>query len=74
MKAPKQLWWVEFKSNGTKRDVARVGYRHHGAPKGGKFSSLAAAQERKADVLRQWPGATVTIYGSGIIRWTDTGV
>jgi len=70
MAAPKQLWWVEFKANGTER----IGYRHHGAPKGGKFSTLAAAQERKADVLRQWPGATVKIYGTGLLTWTDTGL
>lgn len=70
MAKPKQLWWVEFKLNKSKK----VGNRHWAAPKGGKFSTLDSALDRAKTLRRTYPDSTVTIYGSGLINWTDTGL
>lgn len=66
MAKPKQLWWVEFKANGTQR----TRYRHYG-PKGGKFSSLQAAKNRRDAIRREWPDAEIKLYGTGPINWTE---
>ncbi len=73
MRAPKQLWFVEVSIAGT---LTANGNRYmYGGPSrlGGKFSSLKAAQNRKKDVLHHWPDATVKVYGTGLLTWTEIG-
>ncbi len=67
MKPPQQLWWVQFKSNGSKK----VGYRHWAAPKGGKFSSLDAAKSRANELIAAYPDAEVKVLGTGLLTWTE---
>lgn len=70
MARPKELFWVEFKRNGSERSTGRYA-RHWAAPKGGKFATLEAAKQRREDVLRTYPTAIVTIYTTGPLAWKE---
>lgn len=68
MAKPRQLWFVEFKANGTRR----TGYRRLGN-KGGKFSSLQAAKDRRDAIREEWPDAEIRVFGTGLLTWTEIG-
>jgi hypothetical protein len=69
MGRPKQMWFVEVKI-GDAKPVNNVYYGSH-HQRGGKFSSLKAALDRRKSVLSRWPDAEVKVFGSGLIHWTE---
>jgi hypothetical protein len=59
MRAPKKLYWVELET------VGKLNFRQKG---GGKFTDLAAAEDRQRQLRRQ--EIKSTIYETQELQWT----